>query len=298
MVAQEAGTQVMQIKEEQERVRSLYLFWKTLSQNPVTLIGLAIIILITLVAIFAPQLAPYSFDKVHPQARLHAPSREFLLGTDHLARDILSRMIYGARVSLIVGVVSTFFAASIGMLIGIIAGYRGGWADEIIMRLMDVILAFPSIVLAITLVAMVGPGLQNLIFIIGIIQVPRFARLSRGSTLSLKEREFVVAATAVGQREWRILFFHILPNIFTPILVMASLSIATAIITEAALSFLGLGIRPPQASWGTILKDGQQYMLTAPWVATFPGLAISITVLGYNLFGDGLRDALDPKTRT
>jgi ABC-type dipeptide/oligopeptide/nickel transport system permease subunit len=287
----------MESHENFGRSRGWRLFWNTLRQNPITLLGLGIILLVTLSAVLAPQLAPYDYDTIHPRSRLEPPSREFLLGTDHLARDLLSRMLYGARVSLVVGVLATLFSAAVGTLIGTFAGYQGGWSDEGIMRVMDVILAFPSIILAITLVAMVGPGMQNLILILGIIQIPAFARLTRGSTLALKEQEFVIAARSMGQRDRHILRLHILPNILTPIVVLASLSIATAIISEAALSFLGLGIRPPQSSWGTILKDGQRYMLTAPWVALFPGIAITLTVLGYNLFGDGLRDALDPKSR-
>jgi peptide/nickel transport system permease protein len=296
-MADSAVTVKLENRDRSESRRGRRMFWRTLTQNPVTIVGLVIILLVTLVAVFAPILAPYDYDEIHARSRLVPPSREFLLGTDHLARDLLSRMIYGARVSLIVGVLSTLIAVAIGTLIGITAGYRGGWFDEGLMRIMDIILAFPSIILAITLVAIVGPGIENLIVILGVISVPTFARLTRSSTLSLREQEFVIAAKALGQREGHILRLHVLPNILTPIVVLASLSIAGAIISEAALSFLGLGIRPPMASWGTILRDGQQYMLTAPWVATFPGMAITLVVLGYNLFGDGLRDALDPKTR-
>ncbi len=271
-------------------------FWDTLSRNPMTLLGLGIILLVALGALLAPQIAPYDPDAINPGARLQPPSWTHPLGTDHLARDILSRLIYGARVTLLVGVISTCFAALIGTLYGAVAGYNGGRADETMMRFLEIVMAFPAIILAITLVSLVGPSLLNLVLIIGIIQLPHFARVSRGSILSLKEQEFVTAARAVGQRNWRILLFHIMPNSLTPIMILMSLFISTAIIIESALSFLGLGLRPPQASWGTILKDGQAYMLTAPWVALFPGLVISITILGYNLFGDGLRDALDPRS--
>ncbi len=272
-------------------------FLRALVHNPVTLAGLIIVIVILLAAIFASYLAPYDPNEANPRASLQAPSAEFWLGTDNLGRDTLSRLLYGARVSLLVGVISTFVAILVGTGTGAIAGYWGGSLDESIMRLLDIIMGFPAIVLAITLVSVAGPGLLNLIFIIGIIQLPHFARLTRGTILSLKTQEFILAARAIGQREWRIVVFHLLPNSITPIVVLASLSIAGAIITESALSFLGLGIRPPDASWGTILQNGQRYMLINPWVALFPGLAISITVLGFNLLGDGLRDALDPRTR-
>lgn len=267
-------------------------------RNPGTVLGVVLSILTLVIALVGPALAPFDPEAVNLGARLKAPGAQYLLGTDHLARDSLSRLLYGARVSLVVGVLSTLLSALIGIIAGAIAGYRGGWLDEVIMRLMDVIMGFPAIVLAITLVALVGPGLFNLIFIIGVIRLPHFARLMRGSILSLREQEFVVAARAIGQRDWRILFAHIVPNALTPLVVLMSLSIATAIVTESALSFLGIGIRPPEASWGTIMKEGQQYMLAAPWVTTFAGLAITLSVLGYNLVGDGLRDLLDPRTRT
>jgi peptide/nickel transport system permease protein len=266
------------------------------ARNPILFIGAVIVGLTLVAAAFGPQLAPYDPEATNAGARLRPPGASYVFGTDHLARDILSRLLYGARVSLLVGVLSTAASAVAGVAAGAVAGYSGGWFDEVVMRLMDVIMGFPAIVLAITLVALVGPGLVNLVFIIGLIRLPHFARLMRGSILSLKQREFVVAARAIGQRDMRILFGHVVPNAITPIIVLTSLSIATAIVTESALSFLGLGVRPPEASWGTMLKDGQQYMLGAPWVATFPGLAITFTVLGYNLVGDGLRDIFDPRT--
>jgi peptide/nickel transport system permease protein len=259
--------------------------------------GLGIILIMIILAVLAPYIAPYGYETMNLPDRLQPPNTKHLLGTDNFGRDILSRMLYGARVSLIVGLGGVAIATSIGVLLGSMAGFYGKWIDEIIMRIMDSMLAFPYIILAVALMAMVGPSLRNVILVIGITRTPRFARVTRGSVLALKEMDFVTAARALGQREWRILARHILPNCLTPIVVMASLSVATAILTESALSFLGLGIQPPQASWGIMIADGRRFMLDAPWIATFPGIAISLTILGYNLFGDGLRDALDPKLR-
>lgn len=279
------------------RLGQLRRFWSTLSRNYITVWGLGIIVIMIILAVISPYVAPYSYETMILPDRLQPPNTKHLLGTDNFGRDILSRMLYGARVSLIVGLGGVAIATSIGVLLGAMAGFYSKWIDEIIMRIMDVMLAFPYIILAVALMAMVGPSLRNVILVIGITRTPRFARVTRGSVLALKEMDFVTAARALGQREWRILARHILPNCLTPIVIMASLSVATAILTESALSFLGLGIRPPQASWGTMIADGRRFMLDAPWIATLPGIAISLTILGYNLFGDGLRDALDPKLR-
>jgi peptide/nickel transport system permease protein len=279
------------------RLDKLRQFWSTLSRNYLTMCGLGIILIMIILAVLAPYIAPYGYETMNLPNRLQPPNTKHLLGTDNFGRDILSRMLYGARVSLVVGLGGVAIATSIGVLLGSMAGFYGKWIDEIIMRIMDSMLAFPYIILAVALMAMVGPSLRNVILVIGITRTPRFARVTRGSVLALKEMDFVTAARALGQREWRILARHILPNCLTPIVVMASLSVATAILTESALSFLGLGIQPPQASWGIMIADGRRFMLDAPWIATFPGIAISLTILGYNLFGDGLRDALDPKLR-
>jgi ABC-type dipeptide/oligopeptide/nickel transport system permease subunit len=250
-----------------------------------------------LLAVFAEQLAPYDPDLPHLPDKLTGPSANYWLGTDQFGRDILSRVLYGARISLLVGAGGTGLSFVVGVILGAIAGYSGKWLDELIMRLMDIIMAFPFIVLAIALVVLIGTGMTNLITVIGLLRVPQFARVVRSSVLSLKEKEFVLAARTVGQTPLRILFRHILPNALGPLLVLASLSIATAISTESALSFLGIGIQPPQSTWGTLLSDGRRYMLNAPWITTFPGLVLSLTIFGYNLVGDGLRDALDPRTR-
>lgn len=279
------------------RLKQLRRFWSTLSRNYITMCGLGIIIIMIVLAVLAPYIAPYGYETMILADRLQPSSTKHLLGTDQFGRDILSRMLYGARASLTVGLGGVAIALSIGVLLGAVAGFYGRWIDEIIMRLMDILLAFPYIVLAVALMAMVGPSLRNIILVIGITRTPQFARVTRSSVLILKEMDFVTAARALGQRDWRILTRHILPNCLTPIVVMASLSVATAILTESALSFLGLGIQPPQASWGTMIADGRRFMLDSPWIATFPGIAISLTILGYNLFGDGLRDALDPKLR-
>ncbi|MBD3304854.1 ABC transporter permease subunit [candidate division KSB3 bacterium] len=267
------------------------------TKNPIIPIGTMIIILMILVGSLAPYLSPYDPSKMSPRDRREAPSKQFWLGTDRLGRDMLSRMIWGARVSLVIGVLAVAVSLVVGLTIGLMSGYYGGMLDEVLMRLMDIIFAFPSLLLAIALIAVTGPSMRNIIFVVAVIRVPRFARIIRGSVLSLKEKEFVEAARALSKTDLGIMFQHILPNCIAPLTVEASLSIATAIITESALSFLGLGVRPPTPSWGQMIADGRSELFTAPWIVIFPGLAIMITVLGYNLLGDGLRDALDPRLR-
>jgi ABC-type dipeptide/oligopeptide/nickel transport system permease subunit len=271
--------------------------WRTLTRNPANLLGIAIIVGMFLVAVFAGLLSPYEYDQMQIKDKITGPARNHLLGTDQFGRDILSRIIYGARVSLTVGLGGTALAMALGITLGSTAGYLGGWSDEVLMRVLDIWMAFPYIVLAIVLAWIIGPGIGNLVLVIGIIRTPQFARITRASVLSLKEIEFVLAARAIGQRDFRILWRHILPNCISPIIVYASLSVATAISAEAALSFLGLGIQPPLPSWGMMLAEGRRFMFDAVWIPTFPGIAISLTILGYNLLGDGLRDALDPRMR-
>jgi ABC-type dipeptide/oligopeptide/nickel transport system permease subunit len=278
-------------------MHELRLMWRTLSSNYATLLGIIIIVAMFAVAVFAPQLVPYEYDEMIIKDKLTGPSGAHFLGTDQFGRDILARIAYGARISLIVGLGGTALAMAAGVLLGAIAGYLGGWWDEILMRVLDVWMAFPYIVLAIVLAWVIGPGLQNLVLVIGIIRTPQFARITRGSVLTIKEMEFVEAAKSLGQRSLLILWRHILPNCISPIIVYASLCVATAISAEAALGFLGLGIQPPTPSWGMMLAEGQRYMFDAPWIPIFPGIAISLTILGYNLLGDGLRDALDPRMR-
>ena len=278
-------------------MHELRLMWRTLSSNYASLLGIIIILAMFAVAVFAPQLVPYEYDEMIIKDKLTGPSGAHLLGTDQFGRDILTRTVYGARVSLIVGLGGTALAMAAGVLLGATAGYSGGWWDEVLMRVLDIWMAFPYIVLAIVLAWVIGPGLRNLILVIGIIRTPQFARIARGSVLTIKEMEFVEAARSVGQRSLLILWRHILPNCISPIIVYASLCVATAIGAESALSFLGLGIQPPTPSWGMMLAEGQRYMFDAFWIPTFPGIAISLTILGYNLLGDGLRDALDPRMR-
>ena len=268
-----------------------------LKKNRRAKVGLYIIILILIVAIGAPLLSPAHPENINLGASLQAPSFQHWLGTDKLGRDILSRIIYGSRVSLIVGVVAVGISGIIGIILGAIAGYFGKWADHFIMRLVDILLAFPSILLAITLVAVLGASLWTVMLAIGLVSWVGYARVVRGEFLSKRNQEFVLAAKTSGASYFRIIFRHMLPNSMAPIIVMATLGMAGAIITESSLSFLGLGVQPPTPSWGQMLSDGRTIMRQAWWVSTFPGLAIMITVLAFNLLGDGLRDAMDPKLR-
>jgi ABC-type dipeptide/oligopeptide/nickel transport system permease subunit len=268
-----------------------------LLRNPVAMAGGAVAILLVLVAIAAPYIAPY--DPIHQDLAnsLAGPSIMHLAGTDIQGRDIFSRIIYGTRISLRIGFLGMLLGCVGGVILGLASGYYGGWADTIIMRLMDVQLAFPGLLVAICIIAIIGPGLENVILAVGIFSVPLFARVTRGQILSLKEQDFIVAARMMGAQDGRIMLNHLLPNAVAPLLVLCTLRIATAILTAASLSFLGLGAQPPIPEWGAMLSDGRAYLAIAPHVATTPGLAILITVLSFNLLGDGLRDALDPRLR-
>ena len=268
---------------------------RTLLRNRTAKIGLGVILVIVLAAILAPLIAPYNPVQASLSEIIQGPSGRHLLGTDELGRDILSRIIYGSRISLTLGIVSVGIGLLGGIPLGTIGAYSGGWADLIIMRVVDVLLAFPAILLAIVVVSILGPGIYNAMIAVGVSQLPIYARLVRGVVLSIKEKEFVEAARAVGASDLRIISRHVLPNSLAPIIVQATLNIASAILSAAALGFLGLGAQPPTPEWGTMLSKGRLYLRVAPHVTTFPGLAIVITVLGFNLFGDGLRDALDPR---
>ncbi|WP_078548094.1 oligopeptide ABC transporter permease [Litchfieldia alkalitelluris] len=266
-------------------------------KNKLAVIGGSILSLIILAAIFAPLIAPYSFEEQRLLDKLKPPSAEFLLGTDKFGRDLLTRLLYGARISLLVGFASVFGAITIGTLVGSLAGYFGGKLDAILMRFVDILLSIPSIFLLITLVTIFSPGVDKLILIFALTGWMGTARLVRGEFLSLRTREFVLASKTIGTRSYKIIFSHILPNAMGPIIVAASLQIGGVILAESALSYLGLGIQPPTPSWGNMLQDAQNFtiMLNAWWYPLFPGLMILLTVLCFNFVGDGLRDALDPK---
>jgi peptide/nickel transport system permease protein len=270
---------------------------RALLGNRITVLGLVIVVAIGLLAIVGPLVSPYNPNKVQPFERLQGISTTHWLGTDQFGRDVLSRIISGAAISLGVSISAVAAAMVCGVTLGVLAGYFGGVIDDILMRLVDIMMAFPYIVLAVALAAALGPSTQNVVLIIAIIRLPMFARVSRGAVLAIKENDYVSAARALGSPQWRVILRHILPNSLTSIVVVAALSIAAAINTEAAISFLGLGISPPQASWGNMLADAQNYILTVPSLGIAPGVMISITVLGFQLFGDGLRDLLDPRLR-
>lgn len=259
-------------------------------------LGLALAGLIALAAGIGPSLATHDPNIMNLAERLQGPSQTYWLGTDQFGRDILSRLLTGARVSILVGLMSTLVGMLLGIAIGALAGYFGKWLDELLMRVIDITLCFPYIVLAILFVFLLGPSLTNLIIVIGITRVPEYARVSRSLMASIKELAFVDGARALGASQWRMVLRHIVPNGVTPIVVLGTLSLATAIRMEATLGFLGLGVPPPEPTWGGMISDGRRFVSDAPWITTFPGLAITLTILSFNLLGDSLRDALDRKS--
>ena len=271
--------------------------WRRLRSSNLARVGIGIVGFFILVALLAPVIAPYNPLDQTLVMRLKPPSMQHLFGTDHLGRDVLSRVAYGARISLQVGMVSVVLGLSIGTLLGLLSGYAASWVDSVIMRAMDIMLAFPTVLLAIAIVAARGPGLFNTMIAVGVVAIPVYARIARGTVVSVKEREYILAARALGAGAPRIVIRHILPNCLSPIIVQATLGFATAVISAAALGFLGLGAQPPEPEWGAMLADSYSYLVNAPWALFFPGGAIMLTVLGFNLLGDGLRDALDPQTR-
>ncbi len=271
-------------------------FLRRLLRRPAAMVSAILIVIVTAAALFAPLLAPYRPNEITPQLR-KAPSSAHLFGTDEVGRDVLSRVIYGGRVSLRVGLIAIGIALIAGTLLGLSAGYRGGWVDSVIMRAMDIMLAFPGFLLAIAIVAILGPGLYNVMIAVGIEAIPVYARTSRSSVLSTKEEEYVVSALAIGASHRRILFRYILPNILAPLIVLATLGVGIAILSAAGLSYLGLGAQPPTAEWGAMLASARGFIRQAWWMSTFPGLAIMVVVLALNLFGDGLREILDPRVR-
>ena len=272
-------------------------FVRVLRRNAMFILGLIIVLGVTFAAVFAPLIAPFDPNELHLDAILEAPCAEFPLGTDRLGRDVLSRLLYGGRVSLWVGFVAVGISISIGALLGLVSGYFGGLVDEIVMRFVDIMLCFPSFFLILAVVAFLEPSLFNIMVVIGLTSWMGVARLVRAETLTLREREFVSAARLAGTSTWRIMTRHILPNAMAPVTISAILGIGGAILIESGLSFLGLGVQPPQASWGNMLMDGKSVIEEASWLSLFPGLAILITVLGYNLLGESLRDFLDPRLK-
>jgi len=271
--------------------------WRRLKARVPAMVGLVMIVCLVVLAVFAPEIAPYDVIKQNYLLVRKAPSGAHWFGTDEVGRDILTRVIWGARASLSAGVISVGIAISIGVPLGLIAGYRGGFIDALISRFTDAMLACPFLILAIALAAFLGPSLGNAMIAIGITATPLFVRLTRGQTLAIRNEDYIEAARAVGNPVWRIALRHILPNVLPALLVQATLTIATAIIAEASLSFLGLGQQPPLPSWGSMLNVAQRFLGNAPWMAIWPGLAIFVSVISFNLLGDGLRDALDPRSR-
>ena len=280
-----------------------WIFLRRLARRRTSLFGLVVVALVVFIALAAAVVTPFDPIEQDIGERLKAPltrdgaGRVHPLGTDHLGRDILARIVFGARPALLVGFAAVAISGVLGMVTGLVAGYFGGRIDDLLMRLADIQLAFPFILLAIAVIGVLGPSLTTIICVIGVSSWVVYARIVRGAALSLREREFVQAAQALGSRDGRILLRHVLPNVFTPWLVVATLDMARVIVIESALSFLGLGVQPPTPTWGGMLADGRVYISTAWWLATFPGLAILVTVLGINLFGDGLRDTLDPRLK-
>lgn len=270
---------------------------RRLARNRGAVVGAAVVLLFLLTALLGPLLAPYDpLEQNLPMAR-KGPSAQYLLGTDHLGRDILSRLVHGSRVSLTIGVASVAGGMALGTALGLLAGYYGGWVDSLVMRLLDIQLAFPGLLLAITIISILGPGLTNTVVAVTIWSIPGFARITRGSVVTLRNREFVEAATALGQSDWGIMRRHILPNSLSPLIVQGSLSIGTVILTASGLSFLGLGVQPPDPEWGAMLAVSRQYILDNPISSVAPGLCITLVVLSFSLLGDGLRDALDPRMK-
>ncbi|ORJ61541.1 oligopeptide ABC transporter permease [Geothermobacter hydrogeniphilus] len=272
------------------------IMWRRLGRNRMAMLGAAIVLAMFVMAAVAP-LTGYEPGAIQISERLQGPSLQHWFGTDDLGRDVLARIFYGARISLLVGFVAVGIASLIGTALGALAGYYGGWWDAVIMRFVDIMLCFPSFFLILAVIAFLEPSIWNIMIIIGLTGWMGVARLVRAEFLSLREREFVQAARALGASDFRVIFRHVMPNALSPVLVSATLGVAGAILTESALSFLGIGVQPPTPSWGNMLIAGKQTLGTAWWLSVFPGLAILITVLGYNLLGEGIRDALDPRIR-
>jgi ABC-type dipeptide/oligopeptide/nickel transport system permease subunit len=280
-----------------ERLHAARELWRRFRRRHSAMIGLVLLLMLCAASIFAPVFMAHDPEKQKLSQALIAPGGLFLLGTDHLGRDMLTRLLYGARLSLTIGFLAVAFGLAVGLPLGAISGYYGKWVDLVIQRFADILLSFPSFLLALSLVAMLGVGLQNVIISVGVSAVPSFIRLVRGSVLTIREQTYIESARSVGVRDARIILLHVLPNAMAPVIVQATLNLGSAILIAAGLGFLGLGVQPPTPEWGSMLGEGRNYIFSHPYMATFPGLAIFIAVLGFNLLGDGLRDALDPRLR-
>lgn len=277
-------------------------FWSHFKDNKGAVIGLVMVLLFVFIAIFAPLLAPKDPTQIYPEYLRLPPLwdggiKHFILGTDDVGRDLLSRLIYGARISMMIGFFVVFISLMIGVVTGLIAGYFGGWIDTLIMRIMDILMALPSILLAIVVVAVIGPGIKNAIIAVSLFSIPGFTRIVRASVLAEKKKQYVMASQSFGASSYRIMFLEILPNCMAPLIVQATLGFSDGILNAAALGFLGLGTQPPTPEWGVMLSDARSFIESSPWMVTLPGLCILVVVLGFNLFGDGLRDALDPRLK-
>ena len=272
-------------------------FWKRFKRNKLAVLGGFIVLTLFITAIFAPLLSPYDPNSINVKHILEPPGRTHPLGTDDLGRDILSRMIWGARISLAVGFVAVGISTMVGILLGAVSGYYGGWTDRVLMRFVDIMLSIPTFFLLLAVIAFLEPSIWNIMIVIGLTSWMGVSRLVRAEVLSSKEREFALAARAIGASDLRMIFKHILPNSMAPVLVSAVLGVAGAILVESALSFLGIGVQPPTASWGNILTAGKDNIEIAWWLSVFPGLAILVTVLAYNLLGEGIRDSIDPRLK-
>lgn len=273
------------------------MFAKRFFKNKLSILGLAVVIILILVSLLAGVLRPYDPLKISISTRTQGPSPTHYLGTDHFGRDIYSRILSGAIISLTVGILSVALGALIGIILGAIGGYFGGWLDYVIVLIMDTIISFPATLLAIGLMSVMGLGVTNIIVALAFIGIPVYGRVVRGAVLSIREKEYIEAARASGSSHLKLILIHVLPNAMAPLIVVTTIGVANAILIEAALSFLGLGVAPPAPSWGNMLADGRNFITQAPWMTIFPGIAISITVLGFNTLGDGLRDVLDPKLK-
>jgi peptide/nickel transport system permease protein len=270
---------------------------KRVLKNKLALPGLLVVVFVILASLFASQVAPLDPLKLSLSKRIQTPFDEHVFGTDHFGRDILSRVLYGGRVSLMVGVLSVVFASIVGIILGATGGYFGGKIDYVIVLVLDALMSFPPLLLTIGLMAVMGQGVKNIVIAMALSNIPTYGRVVRGAVLSIRQKEYIEAARNAGSGDLKIIFLHVLPNTMAPLIVVTTMGVAGAILTEAALSFVGLGVPGPDPSWGNILADGRDYISQAPWITIFPGLAITLTVLGFNLLGDGLRDVLDPKLK-